>query len=178
MADAPAPAAGRVDTLMIDNYDSFTYNLVQYLEELGASVTTVRNDAITVDGVAALAPRRIIVSPGPGAPRDAGVSMAVIRAFAGKVPIFGVCLGLQCIYEVFGGTVTHAGEGKAAGSGLEETLGRARPPAATLNPLTPAPSPLQPQARSCTARRVTCSTTARACLPACRLPSAPSGTTP
>jgi anthranilate synthase/aminodeoxychorismate synthase-like glutamine amidotransferase len=109
-SSSAAALRGPVDTLMIDNYDSFTFNLVQYLEELGAAVTTVRNDKITVEGIEALAPRRIIVSPGPGAPRDAGVSMEAIRHFAGKVPIFGVCLGLQCIYEVFGGTVTHAGE--------------------------------------------------------------------
>ncbi len=95
---------------MIDNYDSFTFNLVQYLEELGAEVVTVRNDAVTLDDVRAMNPRRIIVSPGPGAPKDAGISMEVIREFGGKVPIFGVCLGLQCMYEVYGGTVTHAGE--------------------------------------------------------------------
>jgi anthranilate synthase/indole-3-glycerol phosphate synthase/phosphoribosylanthranilate isomerase len=102
---------GPVDTLMIDNYDSFTYNLVQYLEELGADVVTIRNDAITVKEIEeVLQPKRIIISPGPGNPKEAGVSMDVIRAFGGKIPIFGVCLGLQCIYEVYGGTVTHAGE--------------------------------------------------------------------
>lgn len=95
---------------MVDNYDSFTFNLVQYLEQLGATVTTVRNDAVTLADIEALAPRRIIISPGPGAPRDAGISCEVIKRFAGRVPIFGVCLGLQCMYEVFGGTVTHAGE--------------------------------------------------------------------
>ncbi len=104
-------SAAAVDTLMIDNYDSFTFNIAQYLEELGARVTTVRNDAVTVEDIATrLRPRRIVISPGPGSPKDAGVSMDVIRAFAGKIPIFGVCLGLQCIYEVYGGTVTHAGE--------------------------------------------------------------------
>jgi anthranilate synthase/aminodeoxychorismate synthase-like glutamine amidotransferase len=101
---------GPVDTLMIDNYDSFTFNLVQYLEQLGTRVTTVRNDAVTLEDIEAMAPRRIIISPGPGAPRDAGISCDTIRHFAGRVPIFGVCLGLQCMYEVFGGTVTHAGE--------------------------------------------------------------------
>lgn len=99
-----------VETLMVDNYDSFTYNLVQYLEELGTRVTTVRNDQVTIEQIEAMAPQRIIISPGPGSPKDAGVSMAVIRHFAGKLPIFGVCLGLQCMYEVYGGTVTHAGE--------------------------------------------------------------------
>ena len=82
-------------TLMIDNYDSFTYNLVQYLEELGAEVTTVRHDAVTLADVERLAPARIVISPGPGAPRDAGLSCDVIRAWAGRVPILGVCLGLQ-----------------------------------------------------------------------------------
>lgn len=99
-----------VDVLMVDNYDSFTYNLVQYLEELGAVVTTVRNDQVTLEDIERLAPARIVVSPGPGAPRDAGISCEVIRRWAGRVPIFGVCLGLQCMYEVYGGTVTHAGE--------------------------------------------------------------------
>jgi anthranilate synthase/aminodeoxychorismate synthase-like glutamine amidotransferase len=91
-------------------YDSFTYNIVQYLEELGASVTTLRHDAATLADIEALSPARIVISPGPGAPRDAGISCDVIRAWAGRVPILGVCLGLQCMYEVYGGTVTHAGE--------------------------------------------------------------------
>lgn len=108
-AGGPPPQTPGV-TLVIDNYDSFTYNIVQYLEELGADVTVARNDAITLEGVEALAPVRIVISPGPGAPRDAGISSDVIRAWAGRVPIFGVCLGLQCMYEVYGGTVTHAGE--------------------------------------------------------------------
>jgi carbamoylphosphate synthase small subunit len=86
-------ADGRNDVLLIDNYDSFTYNVVQYLEELGAAVRVFRNDAISVDELVALAPSRLVISPGPGAPKDAGVSCDVIRAFAGKVPIFGVCLG-------------------------------------------------------------------------------------
>ena len=95
---------------MIDNYDSFTYNLVAYLEELGAQVQVVRNDALTLAGIAALRPHGIVISPGPGGPRDAGISCAAIRAFGGRVPLLGVCLGLQCMYEVFGGTVSHAGE--------------------------------------------------------------------
>lgn len=94
---------------MVDNYDSFTFNLVQYLEELGASVVTVRNDVVTIADIERMQPKRIIVSPGPGSPKDAGISMEVVRHFAGKVPVFGVCLGLQCMYEVYGGTVTHAG---------------------------------------------------------------------
>lgn len=99
-----------VDVLFCDNYDSFSYNLVQYLQELGAQVTVFRNDAITIEECAALNPKRIVISPGPGAPKDAGISSALISHFGGKVPIFGVCLGLQCMYEVYGGTVTYAGE--------------------------------------------------------------------
>ena len=106
----PIPAEPGALTVMIDNFDSFTYNVVQYLEELGATVRVFRHDAVTVAELEALAPRRIVISPGPGAPRDAGVSNDVIRAFAGRVPILGVCLGLQCMFEVFGGTVASAGE--------------------------------------------------------------------
>jgi len=94
---------------MIDNFDSFTYNLVHYLEDLGARVTVVRNDA-PLSALEALRPRRVVVSPGPGAPRDAGVSIDAVRHFAGRVPVLGVCLGLQAIYEAFGGRVSHAGE--------------------------------------------------------------------
>jgi anthranilate synthase/aminodeoxychorismate synthase-like glutamine amidotransferase len=94
--------------LVIDNYDSFTYNLVQYLGELGAEVQVRRNDAVDVDGVRALAPDRIVVSPGPGRPEDAGVSCAVIRELADRVPILGVCLGHQAIGHVFGGQVVAA----------------------------------------------------------------------
>jgi len=94
--------------LMIDNYDSFTYNLVHLFEELGAEVVTVRNDAITVDEAAALAPDRLVVSPGPGRPADAGVSIEVIRRLGETTPTLGVCLGHQAIVEAYGGTVGQA----------------------------------------------------------------------
>ncbi len=94
--------------LMIDNYDSFTYNLVQYLGELGEHLEVVRNDKISVPKIAKMKPRMIVVSPGPGGPEDAGVSCAAIRAFAGKIPLLGVCLGHQCIGHVFGGRVRQA----------------------------------------------------------------------
>jgi anthranilate synthase component 2 len=96
--------------LVIDNYDSFVYNLVQYLGELGAEPVVYRNDAIDLAGVAALAPDAILVSPGPGRPADAGVSNDVIRTFGPRVPVLGVCLGHQCIGEVFGGRVVRAPE--------------------------------------------------------------------
>jgi anthranilate synthase/aminodeoxychorismate synthase-like glutamine amidotransferase len=94
--------------LMIDNYDSFTYNLVQYLGELGAAVDVRRNDAIAVDEVAALAPDGIVVSPGPCTPREAGVSVPVIERYAGRIPILGVCLGHQAIGAAFGGAIVRA----------------------------------------------------------------------
>ncbi len=94
--------------LMIDNYDSFTYNLVQYLAELGAEVRVVRNDEMSVDGVQALAPRAIVISPGPSAPARAGISLELVRRLAGQVPILGVCLGHQAIGQVFGGKVVRA----------------------------------------------------------------------
>jgi len=94
--------------LVIDNYDSFTYNLVQYLGELGAELRVVRNDAVDTDGVAALRPERIVISPGPGAPDDAGVSLDVIRRLGEHTPILGVCLGHQAIGQAFGGTVARA----------------------------------------------------------------------
>jgi anthranilate synthase component II len=94
--------------LMIDNYDSFTFNLVQYFGELGEAVTTVRNDAIDVAGMAALKPARIVFSPGPCTPAEAGVCVEAIRYFAGKVPMFGVCLGHQAIGAALGGTVVRA----------------------------------------------------------------------
>ena len=96
--------------LMIDNYDSFTYNLVQYCGELGAEVRVVRNDQATVDEIAAMKPERIIISPGPCTPNEAGISMDVIRRFQGELPILGVCLGHQSIGQVFGGEVVHARE--------------------------------------------------------------------
>ena len=94
--------------LLIDNYDSFTYNLAQYLGELGAAVQVIRNDAIDVAGITALAPQRIVISPGPCTPDEAGVSLAAIREFAGKIPLLGVCLGHQAIGRAFGGTVMRA----------------------------------------------------------------------
>ena len=96
--------------LMIDNYDSFTWNLVQYFGELGADMRVVRNDELTVEEIAALAPEKIVVSPGPCSPNEAGVSLAAIRAFAGRIPILGVCLGHQAIGQAFGGRVVHAME--------------------------------------------------------------------
>ena len=95
--------------LLIDNYDSFTYNLVQAFLVLGADVLVHRNDAISVDDARALEPTHVCISPGPGTPRDAGVSMQTIRAFAGRVPVLGVCLGHQSLVEVFGGDVVRAG---------------------------------------------------------------------
>jgi anthranilate synthase/aminodeoxychorismate synthase-like glutamine amidotransferase len=95
--------------LLIDNYDSFTYNLVQAFLVLGADVRVFRNDAIDVTEAQALAPTHLCISPGPGTPYDAGVSMDMIRAFAGRIPVFGVCLGHQSIVEVFGGKVVRAG---------------------------------------------------------------------
>ena len=94
--------------LMIDNYDSFTYNLVQAFRELGADMQVIRNDQIDVDGIRALAPAALILSPGPGNPDSAGVTLAAIKEFAGKVPLFGVCLGHQSIAQAFGGRIVHA----------------------------------------------------------------------
>ncbi|MCU0557337.1 MAG: aminodeoxychorismate/anthranilate synthase component II [Desulfobacterales bacterium] len=94
--------------VMIDNYDSFTYNLAQYLMQLGAAVTVVRNDALSVPQLQALAPAGIVISPGPGRPETAGISLAVIREFSGKVPLLGVCLGHQAIAAAFGGEVVAA----------------------------------------------------------------------
>jgi len=93
---------------MLDNYDSFTYNLVQYLGELGEVIKVHRNDQITVDEIEAMKPERIVISPGPCSPNEAGVSNEVIRRFAGRVPVLGVCLGHQCIGHVFGGDVVRA----------------------------------------------------------------------
>jgi anthranilate synthase component II len=103
MAPAMAPSV-----LLIDNYDSFVYNLVQELGELGADPVVRRNDAIGLDEIAGLAPDAIVISPGPGRPESAGISMAVVERFAGEIPILGVCLGHQCIGEVFGGSIVAA----------------------------------------------------------------------
>ena len=94
--------------LMIDNYDSFTYNLVQYLGELGERVAVYRNDCITVADIADMAPRRMVISPGPCTPNEAGISLAAVEQFAGRIPILGVCLGHQCIAQAFGARVVHA----------------------------------------------------------------------
>ncbi|SFM25081.1 aminodeoxychorismate/anthranilate synthase component II [Halopseudomonas yangmingensis] len=94
--------------LMIDNYDSFTFNVVQYLGELGAEVKVVRNDELTVEQIEALQPERIVISPGPCTPNEAGVSVPVLRHFAGKLPILGICLGHQSIGQAFGGEVVRA----------------------------------------------------------------------
>ncbi|HND14555.1 MAG TPA: aminodeoxychorismate/anthranilate synthase component II, partial [Pseudomonadales bacterium] len=95
---------------MIDNYDSFTWNVVQYLGELGARVKVVRNDEITVSEVAAIAPQGIVISPGPCTPDQAGISLEVIRRYAGSIPILGICLGHQCIGQAFGGHIVRARE--------------------------------------------------------------------
>ncbi|NBV76283.1 MAG: aminodeoxychorismate/anthranilate synthase component II [Methylococcaceae bacterium] len=97
-----------VKLVMVDNYDSFTYNLVQYFGELGADVQVVRNDEITTEQLAALKPDKIVISPGPCTPKEAGISVDVIRSFAGKLPILGVCLGHQSIGYAFGGNIIHA----------------------------------------------------------------------
>ena len=94
--------------LMIDNYDSFTYNLVQYLGELGEEIRVFRNDAITIQGIQGLGPERIVISPGPCTPNEAGISVEVIRKFAGKIPLLGVCLGHQSIGAAFGGEIIRA----------------------------------------------------------------------
>jgi para-aminobenzoate synthetase component 2 len=128
----------RPKILLIDNYDSFTYNLVQAFLVLGALVDVYRNDAITIEEALALHPSHLVISPGPGTPQDAGVSMRMIDAFAGRIPIFGVCLGHQSLVEVFGGKVvraarlmhgkvspiTHDGRGLYAGMPREFEAGR------------------------------------------------------
>ena len=96
--------------LMIDNYDSFTYNLVQYLGELGEEVSVFRNDEVTLEQIEALHPSRIVISPGPCTPNEAGISVPLIKRFAGKLPILGVCLGHQSIGQAFGGKIVHAGQ--------------------------------------------------------------------
>ncbi len=96
--------------LLLDNYDSFTYNLYQYLAELGADVRVERNDQVTLEEIEAMAPERIVISPGPCTPKEAGISVPLVRHFAGKLPLLGICLGHQAIGEAFGGTVAGAGE--------------------------------------------------------------------
>lgn len=118
--------------LMIDNYDSFTYNLVQYISELGEELVVHRNDAIGLEDIKGLRPSHIVISPGPGRPDDAGISKRVIKEFSGKIPILGVCLGHQCIGEVFGGKVISARRlmhGKTSmifhdGKGIFKDIGR------------------------------------------------------
>ena len=124
--------------LMLDNYDSFTFNLVQYLQTLGAEVRVERNDALTVDEIAKLAPQRIVISPGPRTPNDAGVSMEVIERLGPTIPILGVCLGHQAMGQVYGGHVIRAGkimhgktspirhEGKGVFAGLPDGYGATR----------------------------------------------------
>lgn len=102
-------APGHSMLLMIDNYDSFTYNLVQYLQELGEEVKVIRNDELDVAAIAALRPERIVISPGPCTPNEAGVSLAVLEQLGGRIPIFGVCLGHQSLGQAFGGKVVRAG---------------------------------------------------------------------
>ena len=104
--------------LLIDNYDSFTYNLYQYLCELGQEVVVIRNDKTTIDDIQKMTPERIVISPGPGRPENAGISNDVIRHFAGKLPILGVCLGHQCIAQAFGANIDRAGEIKHGKSSL------------------------------------------------------------
>ena len=94
--------------LMIDNYDSFTYNLVQYLAEIGQEVEVVRNDKISIEEINKLNPQYIVISPGPCTPNEAGISLELIEAFKGKIPILGVCLGHQSIGQAFGGKIVHA----------------------------------------------------------------------
>lgn len=99
----------KIDILMIDNYDSFTFNLVQYLGILGENITVRRNDKITPDDIIKMSPSRIVISPGPGRPEDAGVSEGIIKYFYKEIPVLGVCLGHQCIGEVFGAEVVNSG---------------------------------------------------------------------
>jgi len=132
--------------LLIDNYDSFTYNLFQYLSELGEEITVARNDKITLDEIEKLAPARIVISPGPGTPEQAGISNDVIRHFGGRIPILGVCLGHQCIGHSYGAVVGHAGEikhgkssdvhhdGKGVFSGLPNPFPAIRYHSLAINP--------------------------------------------
>lgn len=132
--------------LMIDNYDSFTYNLVQFLREMAADVRVVRNDALTLAEVEALAPAAVVISPGPGRPEDAGISCDVLRTFAGRVPLLGVCLGHQAMGFVAGGRVVHAkrlmhgktseitNDGQGLFAGLPQTITAMRYHSLALDP--------------------------------------------
>ena len=110
--------------LLIDNYDSFTYNLFQYLSELGEEITVVRNDKMSLDEMERLSPERLVISPGPGTPKQAGISNEVIRHFGARLPILGVCLGHQCLGNAYGARVDHAGEIKHGKSSLIHHDGR------------------------------------------------------
>ncbi len=134
--------------LVIDNYDSFTYNLVQYLGELGADLTVVRNDRITVEGIREMNPERIVISPGPGVPSGAGISVELVRGLGPDIPVLGVCLGHQAIGEAFGGDVIQAPtlmhgktsmvhhDGKGLFSGLEKPFRAARYHSLVIDPET------------------------------------------
>ena len=134
--------------LMVDNYDSFTYNLVQYLGELGADVDVRRNDAVTLDEIAALRPDGVVISPGPCTPREAGVSVPLIQRFAGKIPILGVCLGHQAIGAAFGGAIVRAArimhgktspirhDGRGVFSGLPDPFDATRYHSLLIDPAT------------------------------------------
>ena len=113
--------------VMIDNYDSFTYNLVQYLGELGEDVRVFRNDAITLDEIPDLSPDRIMLSPGPCTPNEAGISLAVIERFAGQIPLMGVCLGHQSIGQAFGGTIVVPAGNVAFSTSIASTPSSKRP---------------------------------------------------
>ncbi len=136
--------------LTIDNFDSFTYNLVQYLGQLGAEPLVFRNDAITPQEVLELAPDRVLISPGPGRPEDAGVSTELIRALAGRIPLLGVCLGHQCLGQVYGAAVVRARpmhgkvsvvehDGRGVFAGLEQSLTVARYHSLVVDPKTLSP---------------------------------------
>ena len=127
----------KIKLLMVDNYDSFTFNIVQYFGELGAEVEVFRNDEITLEGIAARAPERLVISPGPCSPAEAGISVAAIQHFAGKLPILGVCLGHQSIGTAFGGKIVRAQElmhGKTSViSTTQEGVFAGLPPQFTVN---------------------------------------------
>ncbi|MGH8906305.1 MAG: anthranilate synthase component II [Egibacteraceae bacterium] len=145
--------------LIIDNYDSFTYNLAQELGALGAAIDVRRNDAFTIGGLAADPPEGIVISPGPGGPKDAGLSNDVVRTFAGRIPLLGVCLGHQCIGEVYGGAIVRAPrvmhgktsdihhDGKALFAGLPQPFAATRYHSLVIDPAT-VPDELEVTART------------------------------